>query len=108
VVTLKSKGLDSLINASKQRFDNKWLTFNENVKLHSKFHKDYTRPQSIKATIKTVNTVKDLKGTSSISPTKGKLRAAIPEFNFKLQCLFCDEVIQEKLKIGGLFMRYRV
>jgi len=42
VVTLKSKGLDSLINASKQRFDSKWLTFNENVKLHSKCHKDYT------------------------------------------------------------------
>lgn len=48
VVTLKSKGVDSLINASKQRFDGKWLKFNETIKVHSKCRKDYTRPQSIK------------------------------------------------------------
>lgn len=96
VVTLKSKGLDSLISSSKQRFDDKWLTFNENIKVHPKCRKDYTRPQSIKAAINAINAAKDLHGTSYTSPRKGKLRSAIPEFNFKLQCLFCDEVIDDE------------
>lgn len=63
VITLKSKGLDSLINSSKQRFDDKWLKFNENIKVHPKCCKDYTRPQSIKAAINAVNAAKDLHGT---------------------------------------------
>lgn len=95
-VTLKSKGVDSLINASKQRFDDKWLQFNETINVHSKCRKDYTQPQINKAAINAVNSAKNLHGTSYISPTKGKLRSAIPEFNFKLQCFFCDEVIDDE------------
>lgn len=77
VVTLKSIGLDSLISSSKHRFDDKWLKFNENIKVHLKCRNDYTRPQSIKAAISAVNAAKDLHGTRSYtSPTKGKLRSA--------------------------------
>jgi len=96
VVSVKLKGVDSLINASKQRIDDKWLTFNENMKVHIKYRKDYTRPQSIKYTINAVNAAKEIPGTSYFSPTKGKLRSTIPDFNFKFQCLFCDEVVDDQ------------
>lgn len=71
VVLLKSKGVDSLISASKQRLDDKWLKFNEHMKVHIKCRKDYTRPQSIKTAINTVNAAKEMQSTSYISPTKG-------------------------------------
>lgn len=96
VVSLKSKGVDSLINASKQRLDDKWLQFNENIKVHIKGRRDYTRPQSIKAAINALNAAKKIPGTSYILPTKGKLRSAMPEFNFKFQYLFCDGVIDDE------------
>lgn len=95
VVSLKPKGIDSLTNASKQRLDDKWLKFNENMKVHIKCRKDYIRPQSIKAAINAVNAAREIPSTSFISPTKGKLRSAILEFNFKFQCLFCDGVIDD-------------
>lgn len=72
-VSVKQKGLGTLIAASKERGDNQWevlvqwLTNNEEVTVHTKCRKNYTRQNSIEASKKTA---KSSSSTSQLSLVK--------------------------------------
>lgn len=93
------KGLSNLLDCSKRRGDEVWkqLEKNCNVEVHKSCRKQYTRESSIVASVKSAKVSSQLSLSHSFSPVKKKLRSADDgEFDFKINCLFCDKLCCEE------------
>lgn len=88
IVTVTARGLPAIINASKQRGDDKWHRFERTHPLlvHKHCRKIYTHPTELS------------KFSNDAGATTSKLLRSVVSrnFDFKNQCFFCEEVVNIK------------
>lgn len=95
-VTVKARGIRTLLECSKKRRDGKDALFKtcDTVKLHVSCHKSYTREKNVAAAEK-----------ASGSGVARRVRSGQPAFNFKTTCFFCntdasDDFISKQLRLN--------
>lgn len=94
-VTVK-RGLRGLLEASQARNKSKHteiLKAVSEVRVHKECRLNYTRKTSIKKALRY-----EEESAQTCSSDRNVLRSSIPQFNFKIQCLFCGEETSEKIK----------
>ncbi|CAH0381987.1 unnamed protein product [Bemisia tabaci] len=105
-VVAKDKALLTLIEASHERDDDRWVEWEvlnaskQSIQVHSTCRKNYTRRNSILAAVKN-RPADDV--PQCASPIKKKLRVSDHVFNFVENCMFCgldagEEFEQKQLK----------
>ena len=93
-----TRGLDTLIKCSIQRDDDLKDILQANsgsLVVHSSCRKDYTRGSSIKSYKRKFKNGDDTDDYDNINPTKLRSRVGYPNFDFKVDCLFCTEPVKK-------------
>lgn len=93
VCRIAEKGVRGLVNASIARKDGKQEIFKDKKSLvvHASCRKNYTRPDSIAASLKREKSTQDIQLIPPSSPES--LRSRQVQFQFKTKCFFCAEDI---------------